>query len=71
MLERHSVQTSVLYPAIQEFSAFAGVSRGTAPRSEAVARRQVTIPLFPHLDDAEQDRVVSALGESLATLRSG
>ncbi len=69
MLEHHAVQTSVLYPAIQEFTAYRDENAGSLPRSEAVARRQVTLPLFPDLDEAQQGRVIGALGESLTALR--
>ena len=31
------------------------------PRTERAARREVTLPLFPHMTDAQQDRVVEAL----------
>lgn len=64
MLERHGVQTSVLYPALHEFTAYAAA--GTRlPRAEAVARRQLTLPLFAHMTDDQQDLVVTALREAL------
>jgi dTDP-4-amino-4,6-dideoxygalactose transaminase len=60
--ERHGVQTSLFYPAVHEFTAFrerfAGVS---LPRTELAARSQVTLPLFPHMSEAQQDRVIDAL----------
>lgn len=65
--ERHGVQTSLFYPAVHEFTAyrerFPGVS---LPRTEHMARSEVTIPLYSHLADAEQDRVVAAVAEELA-----
>jgi dTDP-4-amino-4,6-dideoxygalactose transaminase len=64
--ERHNVQTSVLYPAIHEFTAyrerFPGIS---LPRSEHIARAEVTVPLYPHMSDAQIDRVVAALDDAL------
>jgi dTDP-4-amino-4,6-dideoxygalactose transaminase len=60
--EEHGVQTSVLYPAIHEFTAYRGrPGTGPLPRSEHVARAEVTLPLFPGLDEATLDRVVDAL----------
>jgi dTDP-4-amino-4,6-dideoxygalactose transaminase len=60
--ERHNVQTSVFYPAVHEFTAyrkrFPGIS---LPRTEHAARAEVTLPLYPHMTDAEQDRVVEAI----------
>ena len=36
------------------------------PRSEHLARAEITIPLFPEMDEATQDRVVDALADALA-----
>jgi dTDP-4-amino-4,6-dideoxygalactose transaminase len=70
LLEQHRVQTSVLYPAVHEFSAYRELaSRGLA-RSERAARCELTLPLFPHLTEAQQDRVVAGLEQSLAHLRA-
>jgi dTDP-4-amino-4,6-dideoxygalactose transaminase len=64
--EEHGVQTSVLYPSVHEFSAyrerFPGVS---LPRTEAAARAELTLPLYPHMTAGEQDRVVQALATVL------
>jgi dTDP-4-amino-4,6-dideoxygalactose transaminase len=70
MLEDRRVQTSVLYPAIHEFSAYAGKGRDL-PRSELAARTQLTLPLYPHLTERDQERVVTALGDGLTALSSG
>jgi dTDP-4-amino-4,6-dideoxygalactose transaminase len=68
-LSERLIQTSVLYPAIHEFTEYAGPPAGSLPRSELVARSEITLPLFPHLTDSDQDRVVDALAEGLATIR--
>jgi dTDP-4-amino-4,6-dideoxygalactose transaminase len=68
MRERWNVQTSLLYPSVSEFSAYRDLAPEPLPRSEAIARRQVTIPLYPHMDHADQDRVVRAVAEGLAEL---
>lgn len=64
--EDHGIQTSVLYPAIHEFSAyrqrFPGVS---LPRTELAARAEVTIPLYPHMTRYELDRVLDAIERTL------
>jgi dTDP-4-amino-4,6-dideoxygalactose transaminase len=67
MLDERRVQTSVLYPAIHEFSAYAGTP--PLPRCELVARSELTLPLFPDLDEADQERVVSAVADGLRQLR--
>ena len=67
MLDR-KVQTSVLYPAIHEFSAYADSGADGLARSELAARTELTLPLFPGLTEAEQDRVTTALEQGLAEL---
>jgi dTDP-4-amino-4,6-dideoxygalactose transaminase len=65
--ERHGVQTSLLYPAVHEFTAYRerfGVP--PLPRAEHIARAEITIPLFPEMGEETQDRVVAALAEALA-----
>jgi dTDP-4-amino-4,6-dideoxygalactose transaminase len=66
MLERHGVQTSVLYPAVHELTAYAGTASRPLPRSERIARGQITLPLYPHMSEAAQDRVVAALADAIA-----
>ena len=65
--EQHGVQTSLFYPAVHEFTAyrerFPDVS---LPRTELMARSEITIPLYSHLADAEQDRVIAAIATELA-----
>jgi dTDP-4-amino-4,6-dideoxygalactose transaminase len=63
MRERHGVQTSLLYTSISEFSAYRGA--GDVPRAERLGRTLVTVPLYPHLDERDQDRVVAAVREGL------
>ena len=71
LLDERRVQTSVLYPAVHELSAYADVA-SDLPRSELVARSEMTLPLFPTLSEADQDRVVSAVADGLTALaRSG
>jgi dTDP-4-amino-4,6-dideoxygalactose transaminase len=69
MLSEHAVQTSVLYPAIHELAAYRAADGPSLPRSELAARTQVTLPLFPHLGERDQDRVVHALRDALARAR--
>jgi dTDP-4-amino-4,6-dideoxygalactose transaminase len=64
MLER-GVQTSVCYPALHEFTAYLATAPYRLPRAEDVARRQISLPLYPHLTEAQQDRVVETLLDAL------
>jgi len=67
MLEAHGVQTSVLYPAIHEFTAYKGTE--SLPRAERAARAQLTLPLYPHLGEERQDLVLAALDDALSRSR--
>jgi dTDP-4-amino-4,6-dideoxygalactose transaminase len=64
--ERHGVQTSVFYPSTHTFTAyrerFPGVS---LPKTELASRQEVTIPLFSHMTDEEQQRVIAGIEDSL------
>jgi dTDP-4-amino-4,6-dideoxygalactose transaminase len=66
MLDERRVQTSVLYPAIHEFSAYAAGE--SLPQAERAARSELTLPLFPDLREEDQDRVVAALADGLRKL---
>jgi dTDP-4-amino-4,6-dideoxygalactose transaminase len=65
--DQFAVQTSIFYPPIHKFTAyrrrFPGVS---LPRTEDVSRREITVPLYPHMTDDEQDRVIHAVEEVVA-----
>lgn len=64
--ETHGVQTSLFYPAVHEFTAYRDRFPGISlPRTELAARSEVTLPLFPHMTEAEQDRVVNALAAEM------
>ncbi|HEV3321022.1 MAG TPA: DegT/DnrJ/EryC1/StrS aminotransferase family protein [Solirubrobacteraceae bacterium] len=66
-LRELGIQTSIFYPAIHRFSAyrerFPGVS---LPVTELASRTELTLPFYPHMTHADQDRVVTALAEALA-----
>jgi len=64
--EAHGVQTSLFYPSVHELSAYRARLPGISlPQTELAARSQVTLPLFPHMTEAHQDRVVTALALEL------
>ena len=63
---RDGVQTSVFYPAVHEFTAYRErFGTPSLPRTEYVARAEITLPLYADMNDAENDRVVTALEEAL------
>jgi dTDP-4-amino-4,6-dideoxygalactose transaminase len=63
---RHGVQTSLFYPPVHTFTAYRERFKGVSlPVTELTGRSEVTLPLFPHMSDHEQDRVVDALAQEL------
>jgi dTDP-4-amino-4,6-dideoxygalactose transaminase len=71
LLERHRVQTSVLYPALHELTEYADLAGPGLERASFAGRAELTLPLYPHLTAADQDRVVDALSAELAPVAAG
>jgi len=60
------IHTSLLYPAVHEFTAYRErYGERSLPRTERAARCEVTLPLYPHMGEDAQDRVVAALAACL------
>jgi dTDP-4-amino-4,6-dideoxygalactose transaminase len=58
-LSESRIQTSVHYPPIHLFSHYSGSgARRALPRTEAVAERVVTLPLFAHMRDDQVELVI-------------
>jgi dTDP-4-amino-4,6-dideoxygalactose transaminase len=60
-LAERRIQTSFHYPPIHRFSRYGPDSARPLPRTEEVAERLVTLPLFPHMSEGQLDEVVGAL----------
>jgi dTDP-4-amino-4,6-dideoxygalactose transaminase len=63
-LKQAGVQSSIHYPAIQEFTAYRDCL-GDVPLAREISQRELTLPLYPTMTDAEVDWVCDALGEVL------
>jgi dTDP-4-amino-4,6-dideoxygalactose transaminase len=64
-LAAHGVQTSVHYRPIHRFSAYAQLG-GQLDRTDAVFPRLLSLPLFPHITQAQIELVCHALSDALA-----
>jgi dTDP-4-amino-4,6-dideoxygalactose transaminase len=64
-LSERRIQTSVHYPPIHLFTQYREAGRRPLPRTEAVAGRLLTLPLYAHMDDSQADLVVETLREAL------
>jgi dTDP-4-amino-4,6-dideoxygalactose transaminase len=60
-LEERGIQTSVHYPPIHTFTAYRSASRRPLPRTDAVAERLLTLPLFGGLSDEQVEAVIEGL----------
>ena len=61
-LTEAGIQTSVHYPPIHQFSHYSELgARRPLPRTDDVADRLLTLPLYGRMTDGDVDRVVSAL----------
>jgi dTDP-4-amino-4,6-dideoxygalactose transaminase len=64
--DHFGVQTSIFYPAVHEFTVYRErYPTERLPVTEQAARSEITLPLFPHMTAAEQERVVSGLTAAL------
>jgi dTDP-4-amino-4,6-dideoxygalactose transaminase len=65
-LAASGIQSSVHYPPTHRMSWYQGRGRRRPlPRTEAVSERLLTLPLYPHMDDAAVLAVVDAVSEAV------
>ena len=66
-LEERGIGTGVHYPAIHLFTLYRqmGWKPGDFPHAEYVGRNTLTLPLFPSMEDADIDYVVTELSALL------
>ncbi len=65
-LRELGIQTSIFYPSIHCFSAYRERFPDLSlPITELASQTELTLPLYPHMTNADQDRVVTALAEVL------
>jgi dTDP-4-amino-4,6-dideoxygalactose transaminase len=65
-LDANGIQTSVHYPPIHTFTAYRTVAeRRPLPRTDAVAERILTLPLYGAMTDEQTERVIEGLLSAL------
>jgi dTDP-4-amino-4,6-dideoxygalactose transaminase len=66
-LRDEGIQTSIHYPPVHQFSYYRQRYPGISlPETEAVARREVTLPLYPEMRDEDIEQVVSAVRKAIS-----
>jgi dTDP-4-amino-4,6-dideoxygalactose transaminase len=61
-LAERGIQTSVHYPPIHRFAAYRELgARRSLPWTDAVEKRLVTLPLYPHMSDRQASAVTDAV----------
>jgi len=66
-LRERAIQTSVHYPPIHSFAAYAdGPAQRPLPRTDDLGRRVLTLPLFAHITDGQVEAVVETLTAAVA-----
>lgn len=71
-MKSRGIQTSIHYPPVHRFDAYREYNlqaSGGLERTESVARRELTLPLYPALTETDVTVVVEALRDSLESLR--
>ena len=63
-LRNAGVQTSVHYPPVHTFAAYRGLAQ-KLERTERLAERELTLPLYPGMHDQDVDFVVDSLTQAL------
>jgi dTDP-4-amino-4,6-dideoxygalactose transaminase len=63
-MKRRRIQTSIHYPLIHQFAAYRDTNQ-QLPRTEALARRQLSLPFYPGMEPEQAGFVVTALHEAL------
>jgi dTDP-4-amino-4,6-dideoxygalactose transaminase len=65
-LAARGIQTSVHYPPIHRFAHYRALgARRPLPATDAVAERLVTLPLYPHMSDANVAAVTAAVQSAI------
>ncbi len=67
-MKTHGIQTSIHYPPIHLFTYYRqqfGGAEGQLPLTEAVGKREVTLPLYPTMTEAQVAEVVAAVRDAV------
>jgi dTDP-4-amino-4,6-dideoxygalactose transaminase len=63
-MKKAGIQTSLHYPCVPDFTAFAAAPAGGLERARAFARRAITLPLFPKMTIEQVGTICSTLARA-------
>ena len=64
-LKEKGIQSSIHYPAFKDFTAFKNIGLNEAPIAEDIAKRELTLPLYPTMSLEQVDLVCEILAKNL------
>ncbi len=64
-LKNEGIQSSIHYPAFQEFTAYVKMNLNATPIASDISNRELTLPLYPTMTFEEVDMVVDALKKAM------
>jgi dTDP-4-amino-4,6-dideoxygalactose transaminase len=64
-LKEDGIQSSIHYPAFQDFTAFKDIGLNSAPIAEDISTRELTLPLYPTMTLEEVNLVCDSLKKAL------
>ena len=67
-LKERGIQSSIHYPAFKDFTAFRDMGLNGAPIAEEIAKRELTLPLYPTMGDSAVDYVCENLIEIMESV---
>jgi len=65
-MKAQGIQTSIHYPPVHHFTAYQNITHSALPVTESVVAREVTLPLYPALQDEDIVSVAKAIREVLS-----
>lgn len=65
-LKDQGVQSSIHYPIVQQFTAYADTGLEVTPVADDISNRELTLPLYPGMSDDDVDTVIAAFRQAIA-----
>ena len=62
-MAKAGIQTSMHYPPVHEFSAFADVGATSLPKTSDFASSMITLPLYPGLSEEAAVEIIGRVAE--------